>query len=180
MSSKSKFTTSAPPPPPALGPAAASSAKGRSARSLASEAHTAAVAPRLIPSDDFQYGAKLQPGQKDSGGIEAQRMHDKKVQQLRGIFAGFDVNADNVLVEEELSNACIALGAKPTDELLAKYFDTARAVDGPEQVGLADVCGARRSVRDASCPERWPAIQHARAHTSPFPSSLLPTSPTVH
>ena len=55
-----------------------------------------------------------------------QRMADKNVQQLRGIFAGFDLNRDNALQQDELVNALLSLGVKPTQSLLDEYFTASK------------------------------------------------------
>eukprot|EP01138_Halocafeteria_seosinensis_P013475 gb/GECG01013761.1/.p1 GENE.gb/GECG01013761.1/~~gb/GECG01013761.1/.p1 ORF type:complete len:448 (+),score=86.28 gb/GECG01013761.1/:1-1344(+) len=47
---------------------------------------------------------------------------DIKIQQLRGIFAGFDENRDNVLEREEITNALLSLGIKPTKALVNRFF----------------------------------------------------------
>ena len=44
------------------------------------------------------------------------------MQMLRGIFAAFDDNKNGKLNRRELSDALIALGFKPTETLLSKYY----------------------------------------------------------
>ncbi len=63
-----------------------------------------------------------------------QRMTDKNVQQLRGIFAGFDLNRDNALQRDELVNALLSLGVKPTQSLLQEYF-AASKLEGKVDLG---------------------------------------------
>ena len=44
------------------------------------------------------------------------------MQMLRGIFAAFDENKNGKLNRRELSDALIALGFKPTESLMSKYY----------------------------------------------------------
>jgi len=68
-----------------------------------------------------------------------QRMADKNVQQLRGIFAGFDLNRDNALQRDELVNALLSLGVKPTQSLLQEYFSASKAEDKVDLRTFIDV-----------------------------------------
>jgi Ca2+-binding EF-hand superfamily protein len=97
-----------------------------------------------MPTSAFKQNARISrspsgrtadKGQLDGAASQAydrivqQRMADKNVQQLRGIFAGFDLNRDNALQRDELVNALLSLGVKPTKSLLQEYFQ-ASTLDG--------------------------------------------------
>ena len=101
----------------------------------------------LMPTTAFKQNARLGRGGAGHRGAAADaassaaqaRAFDKNIQQLRGIFAGFDENRDNSLQRGELVNALLSLGIRPTDSLLKEYFDASPHSDKVDLATFLDV-----------------------------------------
>lgn len=59
------------------------------------------------------------------------------MQMLRGIFAAFDENKNGKLNRRELSDALVALGFKPTESLMSKYYTENLSLTGKKSWNIS-------------------------------------------